>query len=216
MTNDGLVGQRTPSTAPPANEISPLARFPCEQDKQGQCAVEREDRALGHDVGENISSHRGERGEREQSGDEECRFSREDDLGRAGHRKQSNDEQERVDQAHGKRVSLATRLIAVSAIGFDAASHGRGEARVDFHRGEDERWIDRAEEHSRRRAGDRAVVARGENSIAEHAVFVEIVGDGHVEDLIEIPQLPRRTLQNHESQYGERKAAEEQFFQHGS
>src|SRR5262249_61772677 len=98
--------------------------------------------------------------------------------------------------------------VAGAGIASIAAWRGRGKAATELHRGEDRRGKAWTEEHPRRGARARAV-ARGERSVAKHAVFVEIVGDGHVEDLIEIPQLPRRTLQNHETQHSECKAAEE-------
>ena len=101
----------------------------------------------------------------------------------------------------------------MSAIGFDGAAHGRGEAGIEIHRYQHQRGVERTEEHSGGRARERAVRFR-ERSVAEHAVLVEVVGDGDVEALIEIEQLPGRTVENRETQDGEGKAAEQQFFQH--
>ena len=92
-----------------------------------------------------------------------------------------------MDDVHRPGVGLACRVVSVSLIGFDAAFDRLGKAWIDFHRCKHEQGIDWSKEHAGRRDRHGAVYVV-ENSVAENAVPVEVVGDRGVEGLIKVEQ----------------------------
>ena len=86
---------------------------------------------------------------------------------------------------HRRRVGLAFRCVADVMIGLDAAIDGAGKARIELAHDNDERGIERSEKHARRRCPSGAVDIV-EHAVAEHAVVIEVVGDGQIERLVEM------------------------------
>ena len=71
-----------------------------------------------------------------------------------------------VDDGPRLRAWYERSVVAVVAIGFDAAAHRFGKARIKLHRRQHQRRIDRAEEHARRRLGHGTVNA-AENAVKQ-------------------------------------------------
>jgi len=179
---------------------------PSHHDGQHEDAVDRENRALGHDVGES-AGFACQRHQRAQTGQEEHCASPEHQLGRRRDSDDSDRQEQSVEKPHRQVVRIAGRDVAVAAIGFDAAARGSGKAPVKLHHRGDQRRIDRAEEHAGRRCRYRIVYAT-ERPVAEHAITIEIVSQRHIKRLVEILQVPRRLRYNQCAQDDERQDEE--------
>src|ERR671912_2357193 len=114
-------------------------------------------------------------------------------------------------EVHRTNIDFALRSLSFARAVLDGTGHALREAAVEFHDPGYERRIERAEEHAGRRLEGGAVnLVKG--SVAEHAVAIQVMGDGQVERLIEIVQ-PFRTASGY--RYGEDRKCQDEYQRYG-